>query len=199
MALGRRENNAFFDKFVITTNANFNPNDYGPFGPPETRAGVPPLPTLVITSPTANDQFAAGANVPITVQISQTTRVIAKVEFFVGPNKIGESTNNPYNFTWQNAPAGTNNLTARLTDDVNDMVSSRPVAVIVNAPQLISLSARLDPSGLALTWTGGTGPYTLQRKASLSDIAWADVLTTNVATATVPIAGQSAFFRVTTP
>ena len=96
-------------------------------------------------------------------------------------------------------PAGTNNLTARLTDDVNDMVSSRPVAVIVNAAQLVSLSARLDPSGLALTWSGGTGPYTLQKKATLSDIAWADVVTTNVTTATVPLAGQSAFFRVTTP
>src|SRR5438067_3451235 len=38
--LGLREDGAYFDKFAITTDTNFNPTAYGPFGPHETRAGV---------------------------------------------------------------------------------------------------------------------------------------------------------------
>ncbi len=197
--LGVREDGAFFDKFAIATDTNFNPTAYGPFGPPETSAGVPPLPALAITSPTTNDQFNAGATIPITVQISQSTRLIVKVEFFSGVNKIGEATNSPYYLTWPGAPAGTKILTASLTDDLNDMVSSLPVTVIVNPAQGVSLTAGADAAGLTLTWTGGTAPYTVQRKASLSDPAWVDVVTTDLTTTVVPISGPSGFFRISTP
>ncbi|MBM3839304.1 MAG: hypothetical protein FJ398_15310 [Verrucomicrobia bacterium] len=159
VGLGRRENNAHFDKFVITTDPAFNPNDYGPFGPPETRAGSPALPALAIASPEANAQFDAGANIPVSVTISQTTRVITKVEFFSGAAKIGESAASPYNFTWQNAPTGTNNITARLTDDVGDIVGSRPVPVIVNpgagSPAPKFTGYRIQGGNLVLEWTGG--------------------------------------------
>ena len=193
--LGLREDGAYFDKFAITTDTNFNPTAYGPFGPPETRAGVPPLPTLAITSPETNAQFNVGASIPISLAISQTQRLISKVEFFSGTNKIGESLTSPFSFSWQNAPAGTNNLTAMLTDDVNDTLRSRVVPVVVAAPA-INITAALGPGGLILTWAGGAPPYTIQTKTQLTDATWADVFTTNVTTAPVPIQGVSGFFRV---
>ncbi|MBI2948564.1 MAG: Ig-like domain-containing protein [Verrucomicrobia bacterium] len=195
VGLGRRENNAHFDKFAITTDPAFNPNDYGPFGPPETRAGSPALPTLTITSPVANAQFEAGADIPITVAVSQTTRVITKVEFFRATAKIGESAASPYNFTWQNAPAGTNNITARLTDDVGDVVGSRAVAVIVNpaaggpAPKFTAF--RIQGGNLVLEWTG-TGR--LQSSPVLPG-QWVDV--PNAASPfTVAPSGPQRFYRV---
>lgn len=197
IGLGLREDGAYFDKFAISSDTNFVPTAYGTFGPPETRAGSPALPTLEITSPTANAQFNAGADVPITVAISPTTRTVTKVEFFRANVKIGESTASPFNFTWQSAPPGTNNITARLTDDVNDSVSSRAVSVIVSAPQGITLIATAGAGGLNLVWKGGAAPYIVQKKTTLSDAAWVDVLTTNDAFATVPVQGGSGFFRVT--
>ena len=198
ISFARREDGSFLDKFLFTTDPDFNPLDYGTFGPPESRQGAPPLPTLSITSPVSNALFNVGASIPITVAISPTQRVISKVEFFSGTNKIAEVLSSPFNFTWQNAPAGTNNLTAMLTDDVNDSVRSRVVPVLVSAPQ-INLSAETGPGGLILTWASSAPPYTIEMKTRLSDTAWTPVLTTNVTTAPVPIQGESAFFRVTTP
>jgi len=195
ISFARREDGSFLDKFIITTDPGFNPLDYGAFGPPETRQGAPPLPTLAITSPVSNAQFNVGASIPITAAISTTLRVITKVEFFSGTNKIGESLTSPFNFTWQNAPAGTNNLTATLTDDVNDTVRSRVVAVVVSAPQ-INLAAAAGPGGLILTWAGGAPPYTIQKKTHLTDATWMDVLTTSVTTVPVPTQDESGFFRI---
>ena len=199
IGFARREDGSFIDKFVITIDPTFDPLNYGTFGPPETRQGNPPLPTIAISSPETNMQFNAGTPIQIFVEVVANTRVISKVEYFANANKFGESTNSPYTFTWQNAPAGTNNLTAVLTDDVGDSVRSRPVAVVVNAAQGIALIATLGPGGLTLNWTGGTAPFTLQKKISLSDAAWADVLTTNNPPATVPTTGPSGFFRIMTP
>ena len=83
-----------------------------------------------------------------------------------------------------------------LTDDVNDTVRSRVVPVVVAAPQ-INLTAAAGPGGLVLTWAGGAPPYTIEKKAQLSDATWTFVLTTNATTASpLPIQGESGFFRV---
>ncbi len=152
-----------------------------------------------IRSPATNSQFTAGVDIPLTVSISATTRAYSKIEYFVGATKIGESATSPYDFTWKNAPTGTNNVVARLTDDVNDTVQSRPVAVIVSVPASIKVTAAAGPGGVVLTWNAVTGPYTVQKKNSLSDAAWVDVMTTPNTTATIPAQGASGFFRIVSP
>ena len=175
VGIGRRENNAYFDKFAVTTDPVFNPNDYGPLGPPETRAGSPAMPTISMTSPTTNSVFTAGDSVPFTVVLSPTSRVITKVEYFSGSGKIGESAASPYNFAWTGAPAGTNNITARLTDDVGDSVATKPLAVIVNAgtggPAPKFTGFQIQGASLLLEWTGAGR---LQSTASLPG-PWTDV------------------------
>jgi hypothetical protein len=47
---------------------------------------------------------------------------------------------------------------------------------------------------LTITWSGGTGPYTVERKASLSDTSWGQVQTSATQSATFPI--QPGFYRV---
>jgi hypothetical protein len=201
IGLARREDGSFFDKFVITTDPTFSPTDYGTFGPPETREGSPSLPTLAISSPVSNAQFTAGTSIRIVPQIGATTRVITKVEFFNGVTKIGQSTSSPYEFTWQGAPEGTNALTAMLTDDTLETVRSKPVPVIVTpgGGGEITVSIVTTPQGLILNWTGGSGPYTIQKKTTLSDADWIDVGTTANTSFPITADGASGFYRIRSP
>ncbi|MBI1841033.1 MAG: hypothetical protein HYR88_09310 [Verrucomicrobia bacterium] len=54
-----------------------------------------------------------------------------------------------------------------------------------------------DDKTVNLTWTGGTGPYTVQHKANLSDAQWDTVTTTAELKATVNVQGATGFFRIT--
>ncbi len=56
----------------------------------------------------------------------------------------------------------------------------------------------VTPSGPALTlsWSGGTPPYLLQRKTSLSASNWVDILTTSNQTAIVPTDSATSFYRL---
>lgn len=47
-----------------------------------------------------------------------------------------------------------------------------------------------------LSWTGGQAPYVVQQAASLPTTTWVNVLTNTATTATVPVSGNAAFFRV---
>lgn len=134
LALARREDGSFFDKFVITTDPDFDPEDFGPLGPNESRAGAPALPTMAITSPADNTQFESGANVQFTVEIAAASRVVSKVEYFNGSEKIGESTDSPFSYTWENATDGGYVVSALLTDDVGDSVRATPVQILVGQP-----------------------------------------------------------------
>ncbi len=49
---------------------------------------------------------------------------------------------------------------------------------------------------VTLTWSGGTGPFTVERKAQLSDAAWSPVGKVTERTLTLPAEGASGFFRV---
>lgn len=55
---------------------------------------------------------------------------------------------------------------------------------------------KAGPASLRLTWEGGSGPYLVQKKVTLADATWMNVLTTSETTALVPNDGTTAFFRV---
>jgi hypothetical protein len=150
IAVAVREDGAYFDKFAIANNTNFNPNSLGAFGPGETREGAVPPATLAISSPADNQTFPAGANVPLGVSITDNGRVISKVEYFAGTQKIGESTTGQFfSFNWQNVPEGVYAITAQLTDDVGDTARAARVVITVGNPN--------DVLFLAATSTLGAG------------------------------------------
>jgi len=68
---------------------------------------------------------------------------------------------------------------------------------ITNTPPPFKITAvRQTPSGLAITLVGGTPPYLIQEKSSLTDTNWSDVLTTTNLSAVLPETNTAAFFRV---
>ncbi|MCP4199172.1 MAG: hypothetical protein GY762_18665, partial [Proteobacteria bacterium] len=110
ISLARREDGAFFDKFVITDSFDFNPNDSGPLGPPETREGSQALPEVTLITPMDGEEFESGEVIPLEVEIGASNREIVRVQYYAGGELVAESTTKPFSAKWIDAPAGEHDL-----------------------------------------------------------------------------------------
>ncbi|HEX7861459.1 MAG TPA: Ig-like domain-containing protein [Verrucomicrobiae bacterium] len=144
-AIARREDGAQVDKIILTTDANFTPTG---FGPPETRQGAPGLPTVSVTSPTAGQTFAAGANISLSANAAgQSTLNISRVQFTANGVVVGEDTSSPFSVVWTNAPAGVHGIRAVAFDEIGQSTTSDSVAITVGSPA---------PHALLVTGVGAT-------------------------------------------
>ena len=84
-----------------------------------------------ITSPANNSPFNVGTSITIQASTSGGTGTVQKIEFFAGTTKLGERLISPYNFTWNNATAGSYAITAKVTDSGNNTTVSSIVNVAV--------------------------------------------------------------------
>ncbi|MBC7487050.1 MAG: T9SS type A sorting domain-containing protein [Cytophagaceae bacterium] len=89
------------------------------------------LPTVSITSPAANASFAAPAAIAISVNTSDNNGTMAKVEYFNGAVKIGESVTAPFGFSWTGVTEGAYSIKARATDNLGGVSESAAVPVSV--------------------------------------------------------------------
>ncbi len=84
--------------------------------------------------PTVSVTSAASFPLPDAVVLTATaadTDGIAKVEFYSGAAKLGETTSAPYTFTWAGVAAGDYTVTARAVDNYGSQTTSAPMAVTV--------------------------------------------------------------------
>ena len=124
--------------------------------PPVVAVTNPPAGTLYLLSPT---------NVVISATASDSDGSITKVEFFrQATNKLGELTNAPFTFTWTNAAAGSNALTAVATDNFGARGTSAPVSVVLNAQPAVSITSPANGSTIS-----GTSNVTITVNASDAD------------------------------
>ena len=202
IALARREDGAFFDKFVITDSFDFNPNDFGPLGPPETREGSPALPEVTLMPPLDGEEFESGEVISLEVEIGDSDREIVRVQYFAGEELVAESTTKPFNAEWVGAVAGEHDLSAAVIDDVNDLAVTEHVFVTVFTDEPIQITS-LDLDGtranLIMEWQGGIGPYTVQKAASLNAPVWEDVDIDVESPLSLPVDGTIGFFRIVAP
>src|SRR5690606_15701802 len=63
-------------------------------------------PTVNLTSPKSDTQFAVGSSVSIGANAADSDGKIAKVEFYNGTTLLGTDTSAPYSYTWTNVKAG---------------------------------------------------------------------------------------------
>ena len=129
--------------------------------------GTNSLPQVSLTSPAGGASFPQDTSVTISANASDSDGIISKVGFYNGSALLGEDTSSPYNFTWNNVPAGAFLLTAKAMDNVGATTSSSIISIIVtspNAPPTISLTSPSDNS----TFTAGNS-ITLTATASDSD------------------------------
>ena len=114
-------------------------------------------PVVSITAPGNNARISAGSSVTISAKASDTNGSIKKVEFFSGAQKLGEVLTEPYSFVWDKVPAGNHSLTAKATDNQNNVVTSSAVQItsIADSPPVVLITAPLNnakiPAGSSLT------------------------------------------------
>ncbi len=121
------------------------------------------VPTVSITSPSNNAQFITGTPITITAAAADANGTVTKVEFFNGTTKLGEDLTAPYSFAWNNAPAGTHVLTAKATDNGNNIATSAAVTIVVSANAVPTVSIT-SPANNA-QFTAGA-PITINATAS---------------------------------
>ncbi|MGH9315576.1 MAG: Ig-like domain-containing protein [Thermoanaerobaculia bacterium] len=123
-------------------------------------------PTVSITSPAAGTLFAAPANILITATASDSDGSVAKVEFFQGATKLGESTTSPYSFLSSGAAVGSYSLTAKATDNLGALTTSGAVSITVNSTGVpTQVSGTISTS---TTWTVAGSPYVLTGSVNVS-------------------------------
>lgn len=92
-------------------------------------------PTVSITAPASGTTYVQGSPVNISATASDVNGgTIAKVEFFDGSTKLGESTVAPYTFSWSSGALGQHSITAKATDDGGATATSSAVLVTVTPP-----------------------------------------------------------------
>ena len=89
-------------------------------------------PTISISTPANHATFASGTNISISAEAADSDGFVRKIDFYAGSTLLGTATNSPYSFTWNNAPAGSFNLTAVASDDIGATTTSSTVAVTIN-------------------------------------------------------------------
>lgn len=123
------------------------------------------LPSAVVTSPTNEEIVALGAPVMLTAEVSDCDGIVTRVFFYANGEEIGTTNVSPWQFTWENAPLGTHTITVVARDDDDGFQTSAPVALTVDQPVGVSLSA---PTGGAVFEAGTT--VTLEANVDSSDI-----------------------------
>ncbi len=127
-------------------------------------------PVVSITSPAPKATFRVPFNLTITATATDS-HGIARVEFFLGPQKIGEDVTAPYSVTWPDLGAGNYQLTARAVDKLGaDTRVKSPITVLADpkassgiwSPVIgwpdIGIHLHVLPNGHVLTWADDDHP-----------------------------------------
>ena len=132
-------------------------------------------PTVAITSPAADTVFNTGTAITLVASAADPDGSVSKVEFFAGTTKLGEATSSPWTYAWQNAAAGSYQLTAIATDNLGAKTTSVAVPIRVNTPPTVALTAPANqsvfpPGGvITLTANAADSDGTIQKVEFFSD------------------------------
>lgn len=96
-----------------------------------TAAPVNSSPSVGLTSPTAGQSFAAGAEIPMEAAATDADGTVTRVEFFADGVKVGEVARAPFRLNWPGAGVGNHRLTAVAHDNVGAATTSPAVLVSV--------------------------------------------------------------------
>ncbi|HZS67380.1 MAG TPA: Ig-like domain-containing protein [Burkholderiales bacterium] len=101
-------------------------------------------PTVSVASPRADAKFNAPASIPLRAMATDADGSIVRVDFYQGQVLIGSASAEPFEIDWTNVAAGKYSVTAVATDDRGATSTSGAVALSVNAPPSVSITAPVD-------------------------------------------------------
>ena len=102
-------------------------------------------PAIALASPLNGSTYPFGTTINLIANSSDSDGSVAKVEFFDGPNKLGEVTAAPFTFAWSGATPGVHEITLRATDDSTLTTTSASTAITVGPANTVTIAAT-DPS-----------------------------------------------------
>jgi hypothetical protein len=127
-------------------------------------------PQVALVGPVDGSVFTAPTNILLSANASDPDGTVSKVEFFQGATKLGETNSAPYQYTWNNVPAGLYSLTAKATDDSGATTVSSTKSIRVTAP---TVSASYNSGQIIISWATAAGSYTLEVTDSLlPPVSW---------------------------
>ncbi len=148
------------------------------------------LPTVSVTSPANHAVVPAPSSLLITASAIDPYGAVTNVQFRRNGVLLGVDATPPYQYQWNNPPAGAHVLTAVATDDSGGSTVSSEVNLFIAAP--VSLAITRNGGIVQLAWPETAPGYTLETASSLVvPIEWTP--STNAVTQS---AGQ---FRVELP
>ncbi|MBI5387028.1 MAG: M36 family metallopeptidase [Verrucomicrobia bacterium] len=146
------------------------------------------LPSVALTTPAPNSQLVAPPSLLLAATASDPYGAVTQVQFLRNGSPLATDTVPPYEFTWNNPPAGVHTLTAVATDNLGATKTSGAVQVTVLLPVELAIAST---NGQTVLWWPDTSPgYRLQSATNLaSPIFW--LLVPN------PVVQTNGQFRVT--
>ncbi len=105
------------------------------------------LPQVTLTAPVHNAQFNPGSDITLTATASDANGSITKVEFFNGSLKLGEDATAPYSFVWPAVAEGSYALSAKATDNENNVANSNVSNITVGTDVLPTVSITSPANG----------------------------------------------------
>jgi sulfur relay (sulfurtransferase) complex TusBCD TusD component (DsrE family) len=104
-----------------------------------------PPPVVTMTSPVSGSATVAPAALILAADVVTNGHVLTKVQFLSRGSAVGESSNFPYTYTWNNVPAGDYTLVARAFYDGGSVVDSEIVSVsVTNPPPVVTMTSPTD-------------------------------------------------------
>ena len=100
-------------------------------------------PVVAITAPSASASLACAVPQTVSANASSSDANITKVTFLDGGTLIGSAATAPYSISWLSNTPGSHQLTATVTDDLNNTASSTAVNVTIGACPTNGLASRL--------------------------------------------------------
>ena len=111
------------------------------------------VPVVSIIKPVANAYIDANSTVSITVSLDKSDS-IAKVEYYNGTTKLGESSTSPFSFSWQPAKGNYSIIAKAIAKNGNSKVSEAiTVNIGLDPPRIV---AAINANGSTYTGTDGT-------------------------------------------
>ena len=127
------------------------------------------VPSVSLISPTPGATYEEPATVPLQVIASDSVGV-ARVEYYANGAFVGQSTANPYSFTWAGVGPSNYTLHAVVSDGIGLRTTSAPVAITVTAVDSTTL---ISSNALWRYLDDGSNQGTAWRGAGFDDSAWA--------------------------
>ena len=131
-------------------------------------AAINQIPTVSISSPGNNQIFNLPSSISITAIADDPDGTIARVDYYLADEKIGESTSPPFKINYEFDSAGTYEITAMAFDNLYASATSEPVRITITL-------LKPNPDLITLYPNPNHGFFSLEIKSSANDLNIFDI------------------------